>query len=579
MFDELIVFFAQQQVLVIISGVFVILLVFLLIRRWQRMKVNRKLNELEVTYNRSKSVPLSFKINKAVALAKTNTELQDTVTQAQTEYQSIDDQLKQISQNLADIEDAILLGKIKQASEWSLDTQNMLSIVETSVHQLDQQLSTILEDETQQRSEITRLKDEFRLCKATIANESQTLALSMQTLSDEVTDIERLFTSFEEWMFASEFEKAKEKAFEIDEGIQKLKGQLEHLPELIAKTKGVLPAMIDDVAFLYNQLKQKGVHVDHLDVTRNLELISSTLKDDLTQLRNGVYHKVEEHCQESQKRLQQLKAGLDHESKAHHEANQLIRQLEDTIKANVEQFEKLQLDVNQLGYRYGLKQSQPVLSQAEGMLTDGKDTLSKLQSLHKDNKVPSTTIVLSIKEATNDMNQLHQTLKSHLNLFQQAKSDEARANKQLLKLHLIVNEIQVKIRKHRLPAISESYEGDLQRAKQMTQTIHSVLNVDPLDTRRLNTLVNDAIDFIYKLYNNVNNIVGMVDMIEHGIVFANKYRSSLPTMDSDLTRTELSFRNGEYTQALSTVLGAIEKIHPDSFEQLVKDNAKSASGA
>ena len=90
--------------------------------------------------------------------------------------------------------------------------------------------------------------------------------------------------------------------------------------------------------------------------------------------------------------------------------------------------------------------------------------------------------------------------------------------------------------------------------------------------------MNESIDFIYKLYNNINNIVGMVDMIESGIVFANKYRSSMEFMDSELTRSELSFRNGEYTQALSTVLGAIEKLHPHSFEQLVKDNAKSASG-
>ena len=112
----------------------------------------------------------------------------------------------------------------------------------------------------------------------------------------------------------------------------------------------------------------------------------------------------------------------------------------------------------------------------------------------------------------------------------------------------------------------------------MTATISAILKTDPLDTRRLNALVNESIDFIYKLYNNVNNIVGMVDMIEHGIVFANKYRSSIPSMDSDLSRTELSFRNGEYTQALSIVLGAIEKIHPESFEQLVKDNAKSAAG-
>ena len=69
----------------------------------------------------------------------------------------------------------------------------------------------------------------------------------------------------------------------------------------------------------------------------------------------------------------------------------------------------------------------------------------------------------------------------------------------------------------------------------------------------------------------------MVDMVENGIVFANKYRSSIEFVDHELTRSELSFRNGEYTQALSIVLAAIEKLHPDTFEELIRENAKSAT--
>jgi septation ring formation regulator len=578
MWDDILIFFAQQQVLLVLIGLFSFLMMLLIVRRWQRGKVAKRLSALEVTYNKSKSVPLTFKLNKAIALSKANQDLDEVISNLQQQYKEIDEQLKQISQNLADIEDSILLGRLKQADAWIEDTNEMLTLCESAVSKLDQQLASILEDETQQRTEITKLKDEFRICKATLANESQSLSLSMQVLSDEVADIEKMFTSFEEWMFASEFEKAKEKAVEIETSIAALQGQLKHLPELIALTKGHLPTLIDEVSHLYNQLKQRGVHVDHLDVTRNLELISNTLKDDLSQLRNGIYHKVDDHCSESQKRLLQLKKGLEHEGRSFDESNQLMTSLNDTISQNTNDYEALKKDYDKYGVRYGLKQAQAIVETTEKTLIDAKETASRLQSLLKDNKVPATTIGISIKEALNDMQKLQKELVSQLNQFQQAKNDEARAQKQLLKLHLIVNEIQVKIRKHRLPAISDSYQGDLHKSKQMTQTIHSILENDPLDTRRLNTLVNESIDFIYKLYNNVNNIVGMVDMIEHGVVFANKYRSSLPSMDSELTRTELSFRNGEYTQALSIVLGAIERLHPDSFEQLVKENAKSASG-
>ena len=39
-------------------------------------------------------------------------------------------------------------------------------------------------------------------------------------------------------------------------------------------------------------------------------------------------------------------------------------------------------------------------------------------------------------------------------------------------------------------------------------------------------------------------------MVENTIVFGNRYRSTYADIDSELTRSELSFRNGEYTQAL-----------------------------
>lgn len=578
MFDQWIDFLAQPQVLVALGALFVVLLLLVVLSRIRRSRALKTLRDLEIDYNHAKSVPLPFKLNKAIALSKTNEDLFDSVASAQDAYQEIDAQLKRVSINLADIEDAILLGKMKQATQWSVDASDMLTQLTQEVSDLDAKLSSLLEDETQQRSEITKLKDDFRVCKSILASNPQLYNHSMQVLQDEVASIEKMFTSFEEWMYASEFEKAKEKTAEIAENIKILQKQLEQLPALITMCKGSLPGLIDEVAFLFNQNKQRGVHVDHLDVTRNLELISSTLKDDLSQLRNGIVDKVDEHGKESEKRLQQLKSALEHEAKAFDESQNLLNELKKLIQQNIKDYETLTQDVKTLGFRYGLKGSEQVVTQLESELLDYQVTANRLQALVDDHKVPATTITLAMKEALNQVGKHQQTLRSHLNQFQQAKSDEARAKKQLLKLHLIGNEIQVKIRKHRLPAISDSYKGDVNKSKQMTEMIATILETDPLDTKRLNILVNESIDFIYKLYNNVNNIVGMVDMIEHGIVFANKYRSSIPSMDSDLTRTELSFRNGEYTQALSTVLGAIEKLHPESFEQLVKDNAKSASG-
>ncbi len=51
-------------------------------------------------------------------------------------------------------------------------------------------------------------------------------------------------------------------------------------------------------------------------------------------------------------------------------------------------------------------------------------------------------------------------------------------------------------------------------------------------------------------------------MVENTIVFGNRYRSTYADIDSELTRAELCFRNGQYTKALKIGIQCIEKIHP-----------------
>ena len=173
-------------------------------------------------------------------------------------------------------------------------------------------------------------------------------------------------------------------------------------------------------------------------------------------------------------------------------------------------------------------------------------------------------------------NKLSANIKNVYDLNQKIETiieDESRARQQLLKLYLIINEVTVKINEYQLPSISKDYKEDVKIAKQHVRNIELLLSDDTLDLQLLNTTLTESIDYVYRLYNNVNNIVGMAIMVENALVFANRYRSTYPQVDSELSKTELYFRNGEYTQALTTVLAVIESIHPHDYEKLIRENS------
>ena len=193
----------------------------------------------------------------------------------------------------------------------------------------------------------------------------------------------------------------------------------------------------------------------------------------------------------------------------------------------------------------------------------------KLEKIILEKSVPYTTILISYQELDQSNTVFVDEVAKMKVKLETACSDEERAKKQLVKLQLIVNEIRVKMMKHRLPSVSQKYEDDLHKAKMMIKDISVILDNTPLDVKRLNTELRSAIDYIYTLYNSVNNLVGMAIMVENTIVFGNRYRSSYPEIDSELTRCELCFRNGQYTKALKIGIQAIEKMHPGAYENLI----------
>jgi len=189
--------------------------------------------------------------------------------------------------------------------------------------------------------------------------------------------------------------------------------------------------------------------------------------------------------------------------------------------------------------------------------------------------MPGSALLVSVKDLIQDVSitvdQLNQVKAS----IESAKSDEERAAKQLMKLYLIMNEVQVKIRKYKLPNISSAYDGDIAKGYTIIQTIDKLLGETPLNISVLNASVNEAIDVVYRLYNNVNNLVGTVEMIENTVVYANKYRPYNAELDAQMTRVELLFRNGDFTAAIKLALSAVENIQPTHYDTLIKENAQS----
>lgn len=560
---------------ILIGGFIVIALIIitLILRSTRISKAKKELAALELKYTELKGIPLSFKLNKAVALSKVNNSLDDEIAGFQKDYEETQELLKEYSVILAEVDDYVFSKKIKKANTSIDSIMNVVTKSESAIKELDQELEAVLEQENTQRENINTLKERFRNAKRTLMENRPNYHQSVEYLDTTLKSIEDMFSVFEEWMFASEFDKAAEKQNEIQNEIIIFEDLLKNLPSYYEQVKVTLVGAVDELEYLFTSSKQKGVYLSHLEIEKHLDVVKDLLSDILAKLSDCNLSTIEQDIDDCEVRIVQMKEDIEKEVYAFSTIHDKVNSLFIRVKGLNQQIEKIKDTYARVNERFGFENWTQRLAKLDESLDSLNEQRFRLEKVVSENSVPYSTLLLSYEELANDTARMESEAKELAERLDNACSDEERAKQQLIKLQLIVNEIRAKIAKNHLPSVSEKYDDDIIKANCYITDIKEVLSSTPLDVDLLNAKIQEGIDYIYTLYNSVNNLVGMAIMVENAIVFGNKYRSEYMEVDSELTRAELCFNNGQYTKSLKIAMSIIEKLHPGAYENLVKKGA------
>lgn len=548
-----------------------ILVITLIMRSLRIKKVQTELDELEMKYNELKGYPISFKLNKAIALSKVNKNICEQVGKYQKNFDEVQEMLKEFSVLLAEIDDFVYSKKVKKASEKIDELNDKVNPIETAVKEIDALLDDVLEQESTQRANINTLKNTFRDYKRILMDNRGSYRQSIEYLDEFVSQIENMFSIFEEWMFASEFNKASDKQQEIKEALADMKHYLEVVPSYYEKATIVLPSMIDEVKLTSSSCMQKGVYLEHLDVDKNIEIMNDMISDVLMKLSKCNLERVNDVLSDCETRVRMLKEQVVKEEESFNVINTKVNALFIRIKDLNVKVQGIKDVYSKVHERFGFENLNNKINVIDTQLDNLNELRFKLESVISNRSVPFSTLLLSYNEVSEECEKLEELAKEMKIKLDNATSDEERAKKQLIKLQLIVNEMRIKIAKHRLPSVDEKFEEDIRNANVYIVDIKEILETVPLNVEKLNSKLKEAIDYIYTLYNSVNNLVGMAVMVENAILFGNKYRSDYAEIDSELTRAELCFTNGQYTKSLKIAISAIERLHPGAYERLLNE--------
>ena len=574
---EILEFIKQPWVIITVIVIVLILLLFLIYRSFKKRSLNHKLRECELFYNESVSVPISFKLNKVNNIAKLNQEVEQELNDVKKEYLRLESYFDEMSNLLGSVEDLIIIGKLAKADTLVEDLQDISNEVIDLTRELDTRLDYLLEDEVSQRNEINDLKDKFRDEKTRLLNNVNKYDTSLENLEKVYKSIEDKFSIFEEWMFANDYEKSKLISKEIKSDLSHFSEYLNEIPSLYDFAKGSLPQKIDNLSKTYQESRSAGVYLNHLDVPKSIIFITDKTKDNFNRINNLDLKTARENLEKSYETLEVLEETIIAETKAHNDILDKKELSFNLLERFTDDLTNLETNQEKIVRRFDFDNFIEDINEYRLNVNSLSDEKIIIEDRFMENKTPALKQIKAINEFITELNNQTDSFYSLKELVDQANADENRAKDQLRKLYLIINDVEVRIKKRSLPSISDKYIHDLERSRAYVHQIEDLLNQEVLDVGTLNGTVAEAIDYIYRLHNNVNNLVGVVDMCEDSIVYANKYRAYVPNIESELTKAEVEFNNGEYTQSLTTIVSAIEKFKPNqAYEEKIKNNARSA---
>ena len=550
-------------------AILILVLLTMISNSMRRRKAASRFEELEKEVNEVRNNSLDYKFNKAKAFSKANADIMERVNELSPKYKICIKGMDDCDTLCERANDYLDGHRTKKAMRTMDELETCLDDARERIRIVTKALDNILEKETEVRDFANALKERFASVKTVYQNNRPAYFKATTYFDSRIQEIENEFTSFEEWMYASEFNKAKDEGDKIAKEIDVVSSEVASCPDLYERAMAIIPAAVNEIRENEAELTKANVDLAYLETDKKLNTVSENLQASIHLIDIGNLADAQMVLSDITYTILNLQDQMNAEKDAYNE-------IHDGLAQNVISVDEIDVQLNEIKTlygnirdRFGLEDWTHRFALADEQMNNLKEACALIQKELDEDKMPRVDVIHYYREFANDIEEFKGQVNDMKTKLLNASSDESRAKKQLVKLQLILNEVRLNAATRNLPSVSSQFDEDIKQAEDMISRVQVVLSHSPLDVPTLNSDLQDAIDFVYKLYNNANNLIGVAVMVENAIVFGNRFRSTYPSMNTDLTRAELCFQNGEYTRALKIAIQAIENLHPGTYEKLI----------
>lgn len=558
--------------LIIFGTILLALIIFMIVYHSIKLKIYRQeILDLQNQINGIKTLPLQYRLGRVQSIAKNMPEVAEEYEQFTKDFEKITEfQKNELGVLVNEVDESLFYGKTHGIKKKLALIREMTQRYDHDAKDLLTRIEKVTEIENIQRVEIIRVKGKYR----EVGNEYEKIRVKVEEFVPHALEmfkeLDDDFVKLETLMNNQMFADAKNFTEEIENRIDSLQENLKDLPSYVYVVSDLLPSKIDKVDELITSLEGDEYALEEMNIAARRQEVDEQMEESIAHVKNVDIKGAAEVLEPLTGLIEELVIDLGKELDSYKQFKEKWRESYNELQRLTDVYQNTMKEYHRLITEFVIDEEEVVISKKyeefKQIQKDANDLIKQMESGHF-----AYANMLEHVENLYDRMMQHDT---YLEEFEKQKEDIETKNQKteelLENINIVLLEIKSEIKNEHLPLVNDSYRDYIADSYNKVEEIKRFKSHKPVVLNELCAKVEGARDVIYKLYDNVHNMIVTAGMVEDAIVYANRYRSMFLEVNTELTKAEVLFRNGEYRNALQVAVDILERLEPGKYEELIK---------
>lgn len=439
-------------------------------------------------------------------------------------------------------------GKYKNIKVSILDAKKAVNVFEERVNALDADLYEVIKLEEFARSQVLKLKEDYRHVKQDYYSNAADLEYVSGSFNKVFEKLDAEFAKIEEYIESAEYEEANAIIPVISKVNEALADAIVNLPNLVGLVTSIIPNKISELSLRYREVEKQGLPLFHLTFKQKIDSFHKRLKQQEDQLKNLKSSGVKQECDLILSEIAQIYSALDEEIEA---KDSFLKENKDVYFKTAElekSFLKICSLLPEVNKIYLIEDSQ------SAKLEELRNNINSLGSakrsldgfIHSGTKQPYSLLKSKLNDLKDNYEKCNVGLLEFKTYLESLKSSAEEAYNMVYNYYFRAKEVERLVREFGIKQLIDKYNESLNQVFEAINTVNALIKKQPIDIIAVNQNVENLKAIANSLFDEVESKSREQKLAESAIVYANRDRNHQNDVHQQLSILENCFYEGDF---------------------------------